>query len=56
MFLIENGAQKESIILGKTYATSFGLRSQDAEGLIEAFNGSLGQILTKLKKYLIEML
>jgi cholesterol transport system auxiliary component len=56
VFLIENKAQKESTILGKTYGASVGLKSQDAEGLIEAFDGCLGQILTELEKNLIEKL
>lgn len=55
VFLIENRAPKESIILGKTYGSSFGLKSQDAEGLIEAFDSCLGQILTDLENDLIEL-
>ncbi len=56
VFLIEHKARKESVILGKTYGASVNLKSQDAEGLIEAFNGCLGQILTELEKNLIEKL
>ena len=50
VFLIEDKAPKESIILGKTYSTSSGLESEGAEGLVEAFDRCLEKILTDLEK------
>lgn len=50
IFLIENKASKESIMLGKTYDASSDTSSEGAEGLVEALDGCLGKILADLEK------
>ena len=54
VFLIAERAQEGSIVLGKTYRTSLGVKSQDAKGLVEAFSQCLEIILTSLEKDLAE--
>ena len=56
VFLIANKAPKESIILCKTYRASSGLKTESAEGLVEAFDNCLETILTDLQHDLEEEL
>jgi cholesterol transport system auxiliary component len=56
VFLIVNKAPRESIILGKTYRASSGLKTKSAEGLVEAFDNCLETILTDLQHDLEENL
>ena len=54
IFLIASAAREESVILARTYTSSCGLHSETTEGLIEAFDSCLRQILIDLERDLGE--
>jgi cholesterol transport system auxiliary component len=56
VFLISKEAEAESAVLAKTYRASSQLKTQNAEGLVAAFDSCLETILTNLQHDLEEKL